>query len=70
MQPKLLTFFDRNRYTNSLTVLAVACIDSIVDYSILIQLVITNFELNIKEPTHSANQGDIFNQKKALIDVF
>ena len=49
-----------NPYTNILTVLAVTCKDSIVNYSKLIQLVITNFELNFKEPTHSAKQRFFF----------
>lgn len=52
--------FNMNPYTNILTVLAVTCKDSIVNYSKLIQLVITNFELNFKEPTHSAKQSFFF----------
>lgn len=52
--------FNMNPYTNILTVLAVTCKDSIVNYSKLIQLVITNFELNFKEPTHSAKQRFFF----------
>lgn len=43
---------------NSLTMLAVTRIDSIVYNTILVQFVVPDFELNLVEFTHSAKQED------------
>lgn len=39
---------------NCLTMLAITCINSIVHNTVLIKFVISDFELNIVEPAHSA----------------
>lgn len=47
------------RKNKILTMLAITCINSIVYDAILIKFIIPNFELNIKEPTHSAEPQSI-----------
>jgi len=49
--------FERSKQaSNIVTVLAVVSVDSIVDNAKLIQFIITNFELYLVEPAHSAKQ--------------
>lgn len=63
---KCLTIYnsDKNK-SSSLTMLAVTCINSIVNDAILIKFIIADFELNIKKLTHSAR----CKKEKALLYI-
>lgn len=51
----------QNLETTRLTMLTVARVDCIVHHTILIQFIVTDLELYINEPTHSAKTKRIAN---------